>query len=226
MTRNAIALEMGSLVFRYASANGGDRQKAAERVVHETFPKLGERNRTFLVWALLDAETRYVRTERPALPAEGQPTRDPHGTSAPAGDSYSGDGQSHCDTQDTLAAPGSDDAEGGGHLARDTQSVTAPVSRRRLALARSSPEDYPVYVPHPVNERKRLGDLTKQDFGYLYGDARKRRRTQEAKESGWKRIYEAVPEGATFSEVMGELSATDRRFLADEVGVDEWRDAA
>lgn len=208
MSRNSTALFMGELVFQTASRNGGDREKAALEVITQVFPTLGTRNRTFLLWALLNAESLYVRSERPALPAENQGFHDTQKLDVPAGNLNS------------------DDGEGGGHTLPDTRVSDAPLSRRSIALDRTGPADYPIYVPYPVNQRKRLGDLTKTDIGYLYGDARKRRRHQEEKERGWKRLYEAVAENTTLEHQIEKLSSSDRRFLAEELGIEEWKKQA
>lgn len=204
MTRHAAAMELGEIVHREMLA-GTDREDAAADVVNQLFPTLGERSRLFVVWALLNAETMYMRTARPALPAEGQGSCDGHPLLAPA-----------CE-------PTSDDGNG-GQFACDAHGHHAPVSRRRLTLMRSGPEAYPIYVPGVG--RKRVGDLTRPDIGLIYGDAKNRRRNMEDREAGWRRIYDKIPEGVTLSEAMDVLATSDKQFLASELGIEEWRNAA
>jgi hypothetical protein len=221
MTMNATALEMGERVFSAALRNGGDREKAASLVLSREWPDLSEPKKTFLTWALLRAESMYVRTERPALPAEGHGARDAHLDFAPAGGTESGDGQQDHDAHATLAAP---DTEGeGGHLSSDAhaggaplspthesdgggEAITAlqpnrtmpPASRRRLAYEDSGPMNVMVHVPS--QGRKRYGDLTRTDVGFIYGQYQRHRKSTEEKERFWKRVYDAMPENTRLAE--------------------------
>lgn len=227
MTQHSAALTLGGLVFQTAHRNGGNRHAAADKVMADLFPALGARNRIFVKWALLQAETMYVRRERPALSSEGQDRTDTHAPRAPDGDASTHDGAGHAyvDTQSAPAPPSpSDDDADGGHVSHGAPKEIAPIGRRRLTLQRADPADYPIVVN---GERKRLGDLTREDWGHLYGYHRNKRRNQEQREKGYRRIYDKMPEGARFEDVMDDvLDEKDRAFLADELGVRELEGAA
>jgi len=225
MSRHQIALDMGRAVFRLLHDRDNDREQAAEQVAAR-FNGITDDQREFVVWALLQAESLYMRVERPALPTEGHVDLDARTGHAQVGDDFnSGIGHGPCDNQVLAADPTTPtgDGNGAGLTNDDSRGRSAPLSRRRLAIMRAGPASYPVYVPS-VGHRP-LGDLTKHDIGMIYADRKRRRSNAEDKERGWKRIYETVTADGTLADVFDALTEKDRQFLADEFGITEWREA-
>lgn len=227
MTRHQVALNMGCLVFRAASANGKDRDAArdaaAVALARQRFPRLNDELREFVVWALLQAESMYVRVERPALPVGGQMMDDAHVEIAPTGEHYAGDGHNTTDLHGAIAAPATTTDDGGGATVALPTTPALPQSRRRLILARSSPGEYPIYVPG--KGFRALGLLTKEDIGLIHSDRHSRADNAAAAEKGWKRIYDFMPKDGVFGDVMADLPARLRGFMASELGIAEWKEA-
>ena len=226
-SRNQVALTMGEAVFRAAVARGQYREdardSAAQKIVDQKYPKLTGDAREFMVWALLQAESMYMRVERPALPAGGRGHGDAQHAPAPAGENGGDGGHGSCDAHlDHAASPNFDD--GGGAISSVPPKDHLHPSRRRLALSRSKPTDYPIYVPGAG--MRAIGSLTKADFGVIYSDRKSRRRNAEEAERGWRRIYEWMPDEGALADVMDDMPTTVRSFLADELGIAAWKETA
>ena len=113
----------------------------------------------------------------------------------------------------------------GGHTAADAHTGrAAAVSNLRPANSGTSWRDNihwsDVMVAVGVGGTKcRAEDLTRDDMTVIYRIAQQAADSHKKRAAGWRRLAAKVGDGETLGAAAGRLSANDRRFLADELGV-------
>ena len=130
-----------------------------------------------------------------------------------------------CVQAERLALQRNRPVEGGDHHPSATHGAgVEPLNRRRLFLEGQNPADYIVAIAN-TGERKRLGDLTKEDIQLTRRYVRVIAETYTDKDRGWGLIEKRVPDGGTLGDVLNALTTREREFLANEYGF-KWEEAA